>query len=84
MMARFAIGARVIILPTIFSRYTGSPGQVTRVMAHRTGKQSLDKYEIALPGEKKAVFWDIQLAPLTSKGKFAATKLEESDDTHSV
>jgi hypothetical protein len=62
-MPRFKNGSRVQVLPTIFNRHNGFQGDITEVVAHKTGKQTLDKYEVQFANGERSVFWDIQLAP---------------------
>jgi hypothetical protein len=60
-MPRFEFGTRVSVTSTIFSRYEGDEGIVSRVIAHRRGKRTLDKYEVEFADGTRRIFWDIQL-----------------------
>jgi hypothetical protein len=61
-MPRFETGTQVRVLETISSQYTGQQGRITQVIVHRSGKYSLDKYEVEFASGERSVFWDIQLA----------------------
>ena len=61
-MPRFEMGTRVTVLETIASPHVGQEGRITQVIVHKSGKYTLDKYEVEFATGEKSVFWDIQLA----------------------
>ena len=63
-MPRFETGTQVRVLETISSLYQGQQGRITEVIVHKSGKYSLDKYEVEFATGERSVFWDIQLATM--------------------
>jgi len=61
-MPRFEVGTRVTVLETIASPHVGQEGLITQVIVHKSGKYTLDKYEVEFAAGQKSLFWDIQLA----------------------
>jgi len=77
-MPRFETGARVLVRSTIFNRHVGDEGSISKVIPHKSGKRTLDKYEVEFPDGDKSVFWDIQLG---RPPKVAPTSVTESTAT---
>lgn len=60
-MPRFKVGNRVLVMPTIFHRHVGDEGTVSRLMPHKSGKRTLDRYEVEFANGENCILWDIQL-----------------------
>jgi hypothetical protein len=70
-MTRFKVGNRVLVMPTIFHRHVGDEGTVSRLMPHKSGKRTLDRYEVEFPNGENCILWDIQLsAGMRDEGDF--------------
>ena len=78
-MPRFELGARVLVRSTIFNGHVGDEGSISKVIPHKSGKRTLDKYEVEFADGEKSLFWDIQLgrpakvAPVSATQNIATT-----------
>jgi hypothetical protein len=78
-MPRLEIGAEVLVRPTIFSRYVGHYGLISRVIPHKTRKHTLDKYEVTFENGEISTFWDIQLEACASGNSSSGEDMLHAD-----